>query len=162
MKVETDKVTLNEMYPLICQQLEEGGSVRFKPNGTSMLPTIRQGLDEVTVEKLTGKPKRLDILFYLRANGQFVLHRLQKIKKGSYVIRGDHQFEYEYGITDQNIIGVVTEIHRDGKTIRRGTSEFKRYGTLGAFSYRTMFRLRKYTPAFLRRFLCSLKKKLKK
>ena len=159
--METDKVTLNDMYPLISAQLNEGGSVRFKPKGTSMLPTLRQGLDEVVITKLQGKPRKLDILFYRRENGQFVLHRLQKIKNGSYIIRGDHQFEYEYGITDENIIGVVTQIHRDGAVIKRGTIKFNLYGSLGALSYRTKYRLRKIVPAFLRRLVCLLKKKSK-
>lgn len=159
MRLETDKVSLNDMYPLILTQLEDGGTVSFKPKGTSMLPTIRQNIDEVTISKLVTKPKKLDILFYRRENGQFVLHRLKKIKKGSYVIRGDHQFEYEYGITDKNIIGVVTEIHRGDKVIKRGSLLFNIYGTLGALSFRTKHRLNRIFPDFLRRLICKLKRK---
>lgn len=157
--METDKVSLNEMYPLILTQLEEGGTVSFKPKGTSMLPTIRQGIDEVTISKLDTKPKRLDILFYRRENGQFVLHRLKKIKNGAYLIRGDHQFEYEHGITDKHIIGVVTEIRRGEKVIKRGSLLFNSYGTLGALYFRTRNRLDRIIPAFLRRLICKLKRK---
>ena len=41
----SEKVTFEQMLPVIIEQLASGGEVRFKPNGTSMLPLIRQGID---------------------------------------------------------------------------------------------------------------------
>ena len=112
------KTTFNEMYGLICEQLESGGSVRFSPNGTSMLPFIVQGRDEVVLKKTSGKLKKYDIAFYTRENGSYILHRVVKFDKNkNYIFRGDHQFEYEYGITDSNIIGVVEKVYRCGKCI---------------------------------------------
>ena len=34
----------NEIYPFLSEMLECGNSISFKPNGTSMLPLLRQGL----------------------------------------------------------------------------------------------------------------------
>ena len=56
--------------------LDSGGEFTVYPKGTSMLPLIRQGRDSVTLAKPSAPLKRGDIAFYLRDNGQYVLHRV--------------------------------------------------------------------------------------
>ncbi len=137
-------VSLDEMYPIICEQLESGGKVRFKPHGTSMLPTLRQGIDEVELTAVCEKLKKYDIAFYRRENGQFVLHRVVgKSRDGAYIMRGDHQFEYEYGIRDENIIAVCSGIYRGGKYIGANSLPFYLWAILGPLYFRTLFRLNK-------------------
>ncbi len=137
-----DKVTFEQMLPLIEQQLKSGGEVRFKPNGTSMLPLVRQGIDEVVIGAYGGGLKKYDIPFYRRKNGAFVMHRLvKKTADGRYLMRGDHQDEFETGITDSDIIGVVKCVIRGGKPIYSGTLEFRLWGILGPLYIRTKRRL---------------------
>lgn len=144
-------VSLEEMYPLICEQLSCGGQVRFKPKGTSMLPTLRQGIDEVVLTAFKGNLKKYDIAFYRRENGQFVLHRMVKRSSaGGYIMRGDHQFEYEHGITDDNIIGVAAGIYRGGRYIAAGSVPFFLWATLGSLSFRIRFRLNTIVKKFRR------------
>lgn len=144
-------VTFNQMYPFICEQLSSGGQVRFKPKGTSMLPTLRQGTDEVVLTAFNGSLKKYDIAFYRRQSGQFVLHRVvKKPCKNTYVMRGDHQFEYEYGITDENIIGVAKGFYRNGKFIKRGSLLFLFFATVMPFYYRLRVRIRKIQNYFWR------------
>ena len=144
MADKKENVGYNELMPIITEQLNSGGSVCIKPYGSSMLPLIRQGKDEVVLEKYEGKAKRYDILFYRRKNDQLVLHRVVKFdKNGGYIIRGDHQFEYEKGITDDDVIAIVKEIRRDGRSINRGSLEYLKWATWGAFTFRAMFYLRK-------------------
>lgn len=132
------KTTFNEMYELISEQLESGGSVRFSPNGTSMLPFIVQGRDEVVVKKANGRLKKYDIAFYRRKNGSYILHRVVKFDKNkNYIFRGDHQFEYEYGITDSNIIGVVEKVYRSGKCIEANTFTYWAWAVFGSLYFRT-------------------------
>lgn len=139
-----DKVTFEQMLPLIEQQLQSGGEVRFKPNGTSMLPLVRQGIDEVVIEAYKGGLKKYDIPFYRRKNGMFVMHRLvKKTADGKYFMRGDHQDELEPGITDSDIIGIVKCVIRGGKPIYTGTLEFRLWGMLGPVYIRTKRRLYK-------------------
>lgn len=151
MAVKKENVGYEELFPLISEQLASGGSVCIKPYGSSMLPLIRQGKDEVVLERYEKKAKRYDILFYRRKNGQFVLHRVVKFdKNGGYIIRGDHQFEYEKGITDEDVIAIVKEIRRDGRSIKRGSLEFFKWATWGAFTFRAMFILRKIKKSILK------------
>ena len=73
---------IEEMYPLISEIISSGGSFRIFPKGISMLPTIKQGEDSVEL----AAPKKLrkyDIVLYKRPNGQFVIHRIMKIKNGT-------------------------------------------------------------------------------
>jgi hypothetical protein len=44
-------------------------------------------------------PKKYDVIFYRRENGQYVLHRIIKIKKDGYVCRGDNQTAKEYPVS---------------------------------------------------------------
>ena len=125
-------IKLEELYPIIAEKLESGGSVTFKPHGISMLPLIRQGIDSVTIEKMKKKPSVGDVIFYRRTNGQFVLHRIIGVDRAGYVLCGDNQWLKERGITENQIIGVMTELLRDDKAIGMDNRQYLRYvKTLG-------------------------------
>ena len=97
--------------PLIKECLAAGRSVRFSPKGTSMLPMIRQGIDKVVLSPLPNKLKKFDLPLYQRKNGQYVLHRIIKIKD-TYTCIGDNQFELEHGLQHDQMIGVVSAFTR--------------------------------------------------
>ena len=106
---------LAEMYPVICEVMESGGEFRLGITGTSMLPLLVQGKDSVCFKKPNGRLEKHDIAFYRRKNGAFVLHRVMKVEKDSYVFCGDGQYILERGITDEQIIGVVSKIYKKEK-----------------------------------------------
>lgn len=115
--------------PIIRAVLEGGGSFTLSPNGVSMLPTIRPSEDKVTLQRPQGSILRYDILLYKRPDGQFVLHRVVGFKKdGSFVMCGDGQVDLEYGVAEEQIIGVVTDIHRARGSLVRGTAAFRTAG----------------------------------
>ena len=126
MNENTKKVALEELYPIIKEQIENGGTVKLPITGTSMLPLLVQGRDFVVL-KACKKAEINDIIFYRRDNGAFVLHRIIGIDDKGYILCGDNQWVKEYGIKDHNIIGVVTEIHRDGKTIEINDKKYVKY-----------------------------------
>jgi len=107
-------ISLEELLPVMLEQLEAGKKITFKPRGTSMLPLLREGKDGIVLEKSRGNHKKNDIVFYRRKDGKFVLHRIVYVKDG-YVISGDHQYFFEYGFTDKEIIGVATGFYRGEK-----------------------------------------------
>ena len=63
-------VALEELMPLIRQQLEQGQPVKFSPQGTSMLPMLRQGRDSIVLSPVPAKLKKYDLPLYRRNNGQ--------------------------------------------------------------------------------------------
>ena len=123
----SDTYSYDRLEPIIREKLAMGGTVIIKPKGTSMLPLIRQGIDEVVLKCPDGRLKKYDIPFYKRKNGQFVLHRIVKVRKNDYVLCGDNQTEYEYGIRDDMIIAVVAEIVRDKKHIKTDNRQYMKY-----------------------------------
>lgn len=118
---------LDTVMPLMLEQLKAGGSFRFGPHGTSMLPMIRQGIDSVTVSPINGRLKKYDLPFYRRDNGQYVLHRILKVTEDSYTCIGDNQFVYEKGVRDDQLIGYVTSFYRADKEIKVTSLSYRFY-----------------------------------
>lgn len=96
--------------------IEEKGELIYTNVGDSMYPLIHPR-DLLVIKKPDLPLKRFDIPLYKRDSGQYVLHRIVKIKNGEYYICGDNRVGYETGITDRHIIGVLTDIVRGGDTI---------------------------------------------
>lgn len=105
--MEKKHYSLAEMEPVIRKVLAEGGTFRFYPKGTSMEPMIHQGQDQVFLAPIPKKLKKYQIVLYKRDNDAFVLHRIVKVCKDSYTMRGDNQFVLEPGIRRDQMIGIV-------------------------------------------------------
>ncbi len=99
------------------QELERNGRLVFTNVGDSLKPLIRQGRDLLIIEKPKGRLKKYDVPLYKRSSGQYVLHRIMKVREKDYVICGDNRRKLETGVTDRQIIGVLTAVVRDGKEI---------------------------------------------
>ena len=108
---------LDDLMPLIREQLAQGKTVRFSPRGTSMLPMLRQGVDSVVLSPLPEKLRKYDLPLYQRKNGQYVLHRIVEVGE-TYTCVGDNQFELERGLTGDQMIAVTTAFSRNGREHR--------------------------------------------
>ena len=106
--------------------INEQGQLVYTNVGDSMYPLIKPR-DLLVIKKVTAPLKKNDIPLYKRDSGQYVLHRIVKIKNGEYYICGDNRAFVERGITDRHIIGVLTDIVREGRTIPVNSPEFKSY-----------------------------------
>ena len=121
--MEYSQISLSELWPVMEEQIENGKTVVFAPNGTSMLPLIRPNTDKVMLKKAPEQLKKYDIPLYLRENGQFVLHRVVGFTEDGYVMCGDNQYRREYGIKDSQILALACGVYKgnnfmpfDGKT----------------------------------------------
>lgn len=119
-------ISLQEIYPIIKEKLEAGGTVQLPITGTSMNPLLYWGRDTVELIKCDN-PQKYDIIFYRRDDGSFVLHRIVGKNDESFILCGDNQVKKEYGITDKNIIAVVKSITRKGKTFSVDKALYKLY-----------------------------------
>lgn len=105
------EASMEELLPLITEQLSLGNSVKFAPYGTSMRPMLRQGVDKVVFSPVPGKLKKYDLPLYRRDNGQFILHRIVGVGE-TYTCMGDNQFQPEQGVRQDQIIALVTGFYR--------------------------------------------------
>lgn len=99
------------------EEIEKSGKIIYTNVGDSMMPFIKQGRDVLVISRAEGRLKRYDVPLYKRDSGQYVLHRILKVRENDYVICGDNRWSKEYGITDRHIIGVLTGVIRNGKEI---------------------------------------------
>ncbi len=107
--------------------IERNGKLIYTNVGDSMMPLLRQNRDLLIIEKPNGRLKKYDVPLYKRDSGQYVLHRILKVRKDDYVICGDNRYTKEYGITDRHIIGVLTGVVRDGKELSMTDKKYLLY-----------------------------------
>ena len=99
------------------ETIEKNGKLLYTNVGDSMMPLIRQDRDILIIEKPDGRLHKYDVPLYRRDSGQYVLHRILKVRENDYVLCGDNRYSREYDISDRHIIGVLTAVVRNGKEI---------------------------------------------
>ena len=136
------------------EEIAKKGRLIYTNVGDSMMPLLREKRDLLIIEKVSGRLKKYDVPLYRRDSGQYVLHRILKVRKDDYVICGDNRWQKEYGITDRHIIGVLTGIVCDGKEISVNDTKYKWYVHLWCDFF--------YIRAFWLRLKHFVKRRLKK
>lgn len=103
-------------------------------SGVSMYPMLRDRTDTVVVSPCFGRLKKYDVPLYKRGDS-YVLHRIIKVLPDSYIVRGDNCAYSERGITDEEIIGVLTGFYRGNKNINMNGWGYRSYIRLCCLSY---------------------------
>ena len=150
--IQEKELRLDALMPLIRERLAAGHSVRFGPRGTSMLPMLRQGIDNVELSPLPQTLKKYDLPLYQRDNGQYVLHRIVKVED-TYTCIGDNQYDYEPGIRQDQMIGLVTAFYRGEKRHSVKARHYRLYCRLWHHS-RSLRRFLRRCKNGLKRRLC--------
>ena len=107
--------------------LKRNGTLVFTPGGTSMQPLLRHHENPVVLMPVEGRLKRGDVPFYKRENGQYVLHRIIRVRKDSYDCCGDNQTELEKNVTDGMIFAKMVGFYRGETYISVEDSAIRRY-----------------------------------
>lgn len=94
--------------------------------GISMYPMLRNRRDTIVIRPVKGRLKQYDVPLYRRGE-DYVLHRIVKVEPDSYTICGDNCISKEYGIRDEQIIGVLDQFFRDGKEVDMNGRKYRMY-----------------------------------
>ena len=94
--------------------LARDGVLAYKTKGRSMEPMLRQNRDLVVVRPPVSRLRKYDVAFYKRGE-KHLLHRVVKVEKDCYLIRGDNTHALEV-VPDDAVIGVLTSFQRKGKS----------------------------------------------
>lgn len=109
---------IDAYMPVLQELLAQGQSVSLTVTGESMSPFLRHGRDQIRLAAVTAPPKRGDMVFFRRRNGQYIMHRiLRRMPAGNYAIIGDGQQQVEAPIAPEQIFAVVTQVCRKGTWI---------------------------------------------
>ncbi len=124
---EKESLPLAALESVIREELASGGSAVINIRGQSMLPLMKEGECNVRLVPPAFPLKKYEIPFYKREDGQFVLHRVIRIRKDGYVCRGDHQMQKEFSVTEAMIIGVADAriVKGKEKSLRSGIAKMR-------------------------------------
>ena len=111
---EIKKIKSAEMFPVIKEILEGGGSAWITVTGMSMYPFLREDEDCVELSSTSiDTIKRGDIVLIQRITGEYILHRVLRREKESFYIIGDAQQWVEGPLMPEQLIAVVTAVKRN-------------------------------------------------
>lgn len=102
--------------------------------GMSMYPMLRNRKDTIVIRPYEGRLRKYDVPLYKRKD-TYILHRIVKVLPESYVICGDNCEWKEYDITDEQILGVLTEFYRGEKRIDMQGIGYKLYARIWSNSF---------------------------
>ena len=109
-----------EYIDILRTVIDEGKEVNMRVLGSSMAPFVVHERDTIYFKRPERKLKKGDIAFFQRNNGQYVVHRIYKVKGDEYYFVGDNQTLIEGPIEKGQIFAIVTRVIRKGKEIRPG------------------------------------------
>ena len=113
------------------EELRQHGSLTYTTVGRSMRPFLRSGEDLMVIRANDGiRCRKYDAVLYKRDSGKYVLHRIIKVREKDYVLSGDNIWMIEKGIRDDQILGVLTTVIRDGKPLDVNSPGYMRKVTL--------------------------------
>ncbi len=114
------------MNSTIEQELAKSGRILQTTVGESMEPMLHNRQSIVVIERFDGLLKRNDIPLYKRKNGNYVLHRILRVRAHDYIIRGDNCLRKEI-VPHEWVIGVMTGFYRDGALVPMTDRQYRRY-----------------------------------
>ena len=107
--------------------IEKDGVFIYTNVGYSMMPLLRQKKDVMEIKKKScERCKKYDVVLYKRGK-KYILHRILKVLPDRYVVAGDHNTFLDPPVTDEMILGVMTRVIRDGKSITPDNFWYKVY-----------------------------------
>ena len=108
------------------EELERSGTLVFTNKGRSMMPLLRENRDLMVIEKKgPERCKKYDAVLFKRGE-RYVLHRILKVREQDYYVVGDNCRKGGY-VRDSQILGVLKQVVRDGRTISPEDPDYQRY-----------------------------------
>lgn len=152
--MQTYILPMEALAQLISLQLQEGGQAKLTVTGSSMLPMLHNRIDTVDLIPIAGHQQRGAVVLYRRENGQYVLHRIVRARKGSYICCGDNQCMREPVEQDQ-LLAVVAGFTRKGRHYKVTDLGYRIYTALwvGLFPLRGIYIFARRTFAKLRKII---------
>ena len=108
------------MLPLL-ELVDRGETVPLVISGGSMTPFLVHGRDTVYLSRVSRPLKKGDMILYRRESGDYVLHRICRVRKETFDLIGDAQRVIETGIRQEQILALVTAVRRKGVLLQGGS-----------------------------------------
>ncbi|MEE1031469.1 MAG: S24/S26 family peptidase [Ruminococcus sp.] len=125
-KIKTRTVDTTTYMDVLKELVNEGREVPLLIAGNSMSPFLIDKRDTILISPIKEPLRVGDMAFFQRASGQYVMHRIQYIRKNKetgteeYYFLGDAQYLTEGPIPREQIFGLITKVCRKDKWIEPG------------------------------------------
>ena len=113
-------VDTREYVGILKELTEEGREVSMLIAGSSMSPFLIHERDMIYFKKPDRELKKGDMVFLQRRSGQFIMHRIWKVRPEGYYIVGDAQTQIEGPVERDQIFARITKVRRKGKWLEPG------------------------------------------
>ena len=113
-------VDTREYVSALRELVEEGKEVSMLIAGSSMAPFLVHRRDYIYFKKPERNLRKGDMVFFERDSGQYVMHRIWKVKPDGYYIVGDAQNEIEGPVREEQIFAIITKVKRKNQWIEPG------------------------------------------
>jgi len=113
------RLSADSLTALMGDVLAKGKAFRFRAKGSSMSPFVKDG-DVITVSPLRGRqPRTGEIVAFIHPKtGRAAVHRVVRAVAAGFLLRGDNSQDADGVLPGERILGVLTEVVRDGKRIQ--------------------------------------------
>ncbi len=108
------------------KELDRAGRILQITVGDSMEPMLKNRQNAVLLEKAEGILKKYDLPLYKRPNGQYVLHRIIKVRKKDYITCGDNRWKTEV-IPHEWVIACTSGYYKGGSFISADDENYRKY-----------------------------------
>lgn len=115
-------VDTREYVGMLKELTEEGREVSMLIAGSSMSPFLIHERDMIYFKKPDRELKKGDMVFFQRRSGQFIMHRIWKVRPEGYYIVGDAQTQIEGPVERDQIFARITKVRRKGSGWNREIS----------------------------------------
>lgn len=158
METEKQWISPSDLFSAIQELLAEGRQAAFTVTGMSMWPFLCNGRDQVIIELC--HPEEIhkgDVILLQTYYGNYLLHRVTKLKKDSFQTTGDGNCFRDGFFPFSCLRARVVQLVRKGKNIDCGLARWK----LISFIWMLLFPIRRPLLRLLRK-ISQMKRKINK
>lgn len=126
--METKVIQNNLFFQEIASRIGQGERVLIRVKGNSMLPFVRDTIDEVVLQKPNQQSfQKGRLLLVQMADKHYLLHRVEKILNEQITLRGDGNLTIAETCTTNDVVAEATTVIRSGKAIQVASLKWNLY-----------------------------------
>ena len=129
------RVDTQEYLTVLKDLVQQGKEVSLLVSGNSMSPFLIHERDYVYFRKPNRPLRPGDIVFFQRKTGQYIMHRIWKIKPEGLYIVGDAQTVIEGPVAKEQVFAIITRVQRKENGSRPGISGGNSLNMCGSILY---------------------------
>ena len=110
--------------------VKEGHEVSLIVSGSSMSPFLIHHRDTIIFGPVEGSLRRGDMVFYERPSGQYVMHRVRRVRPEGLYLIGDAQTQTEGPLSPSCVFAIVKAGRRNGLLLDDKSWQWRFFATI--------------------------------